>query len=46
MSITKIYDLLVTELIQEIYYNKFTIDISKLNIKELAKMMEAIKNGN
>jgi DNA modification methylase len=46
LSTPEIYDLLIVELIQEIYFNEYQIDISKLTIKELSSIVEGIKNGN
>ena len=43
---TIIYDILATNLIQELFFNKYQIDISKLTIKKLSKLIGEIENGN
>ncbi|MFA4960257.1 MAG: DNA methyltransferase [Candidatus Pacearchaeota archaeon] len=43
---SKIYDNFSANLIEEMYYNKFEIDTSCLNIKYISRLIEEIKNGN
>jgi DNA modification methylase len=43
---TELYDILITKLIKEIYFNKFQLDISNLSIKELSNIIKASQNGN
>ena len=44
--ISEIYDLLCVKLINEIYFNKYKININNLTIKKLRLDIEDIKNGN
>ena len=46
LSVSKIYDLLCVELINEIYFNEDKIDISHLSIKKLKSYIEEIQHGN
>ncbi|MDD5079944.1 MAG: DNA methyltransferase [Candidatus Omnitrophica bacterium] len=42
----EVYDVLVVDLVQELYFNEHQVDISKLTIKKLAELISEIKNGN
>lgn len=38
-DISKIYDILVVKLINELYFNEYPLDISKLDIKQIGEML-------
>ncbi|BAI61037.1 hypothetical protein MCP_0965 [Methanocella paludicola SANAE] len=42
----KIYDMLVSKLLIELYYNEYKINLDGLSIKKLNKIMGEIKSGN
>ena len=43
---TKIYDILSVTLINELYFNEYQIDISKLTIKKIGELLDLVAHGN
>ena len=43
---TKIYDALSVTLINELYFNEYQMDISKLTIKKIGELLDLVAHGN